>query len=99
VLGMKVFEKKLYEELRDFEREMKVKLEKNLVDQKIKLFVEAELQDIQTTLNKLECGEYGKCEMSGELMPYDLLAAVPTAKTINDFEDMKGFFKKPHSYY
>ncbi|MFD2443448.1 TraR/DksA family transcriptional regulator [Bacillus sp. CGMCC 1.16607] len=95
---MKVFEKKLYEELRDFEREMKSKLDRNLVDERIKCFVEAELKDIQVTLCKIEDGQFGRCEMSGELIPFDLLSFVPTAKTFNDFKKIKAFYKIPHSY-
>jgi RNA polymerase-binding transcription factor DksA len=98
VLGMKVFEKKLYEELRDIEREMNGRLENDLVHFKIKKYVEDELKDIQSTLQKMENGEFGKCEMSGELIPFDLLYAVPTVKTFNDFNEMKSYFKKPHFY-
>lgn len=96
---MKVFEKKLYEELRDFERELDSRLRNDLVNFKIKRYVEAELKDIQSTLHKLECGEFGKCEMSGELIPFDLLYEVPIAKSLNDFDEMKRYFKKPHTYY
>lgn len=95
---MKVFEKKLYEELRDIERETKKKLEQNLVDRRIKYLVEAELKDIETTIQKLECGDFGKCEISGELIPFDLLSTVPTARTIDDFNQMKSYCKKPHDY-
>jgi RNA polymerase-binding transcription factor DksA len=98
VLGMKVFEKKLYEELRDQELEMRGKLDKNLIDEKIRAIVEDELKDIVDTLNKLECGEYGICEMSGELIPFDLLSAIPTAKFMDDFEAVKGYYRKPHAY-
>jgi RNA polymerase-binding transcription factor DksA len=96
---MKVFEKKLYEDLRDFERELENKLRNDLVHQKIRKYVEAELKDVQSTLQKLECGQFGKCEMSGELMPYDLLYEVPIAKSINDFDDMKHYLKKPYTYH
>lgn len=92
---MEVFEKKLYEELRDLEREMKSKLEMNLVNSKIKNYVEAELKDIEVTLKKIECGDYGKCEISGELIPYDLLTSVPIAQSIDDFDKMKTYLKKP----
>ncbi|WP_442599429.1 hypothetical protein [Neobacillus sp. D3-1R] len=92
---MKVFEKKLYEELRDMEREMKNKLELNMVSSKIKNYVEEELKDIKVTLRKIECGDYGKCEISGELIPYDLLTSVPIAQSIDDFNKMKTYFKKP----
>jgi RNA polymerase-binding transcription factor DksA len=98
VLGMKVVESQLYEELRDIEREMTRKLQQKKVNSKIKFIYESELKDISTALRKLECGDYGKCEMSGELMPFDLLTAVPTAKTIADFNKMKTFYKKPHTY-
>jgi RNA polymerase-binding transcription factor DksA len=98
VLGLKVFEKKLYEELRDFEREMNGRLENDLVHHKIITYVKDELKDIRSTLHKLECGEFGKCEISGELIPYDLLYAVPIAKTLDDFEEMKTYFKKPHLF-
>ncbi|MHC0037240.1 TraR/DksA family transcriptional regulator [Pseudoneobacillus sp. C159] len=96
---MKVFEKKLYEELRDFERELAEKLRNNTVHQNVRKFVEAELKDVQTTIQKIECGEFGKCEISGELIPFDLLAAIPTAKSLQDFDQMKSYFRKPHSYY
>jgi RNA polymerase-binding transcription factor DksA len=96
---MKVFEKKLYEDLRDFERELENKLKNDLVHQKIKKYVEAELRDVQTTLQKLECGQFGKCEMSGELMPYDLLYEVPIAKSLEDFDKMKNYLKKPYTYH
>jgi RNA polymerase-binding transcription factor DksA len=96
---MKVFEKKLYEELRDFERELANKLNNNLVHEAVRKYVEAEYKDVQETIQKIECGEYGKCEISGELIPFDLLAAVPTAKSLQDFDHMKSYFKKPHSYY
>jgi RNA polymerase-binding transcription factor DksA len=95
---MKVFEKKLYEELRDIERESKRKLEQNLVDQRIKNLVEAELRDIESTIKKMECGDFGKCEISGELIPFDLLYTVPTARSIDDFYQMKSYCKKSHDY-
>lgn len=94
---MKVFEKNLYEELRDIEREMKKRLENDLVDDKIKNFVIEELKDVQSTLHKLDCEEFGRCEISGELIPFDLLRTVPTARTMNDFHEIKTFFKKTHS--
>lgn len=92
---MKVFEKKLYVELRDMEREMKDKLELNVVNIKIKNYVEDELRDIEIALKKLECGDYGKCEISGELIPFDLLTSVPIAQSLDDFDKMKTYLRKP----
>ncbi|HYK73490.1 MAG TPA: hypothetical protein VEV44_10310, partial [Pseudoneobacillus sp.] len=58
-------------------------------------YVEDELRDIEIALKKLECGDYGKCEISGELIPFDLLTSVPIAQSLDDFDKMKTYLRKP----
>lgn len=41
-----------------------------------------ELSDIQYSLKRMEKGTYGICEITGQVIPDDRLAALPTARTI-----------------
>ena len=43
--------------------------------------LETEYQDIKRALRKLDDGTYGICEISGEPIEEDRLAAIPTART------------------
>jgi len=42
--------------------------------------LEAELQDVEDALRKLDEGTYGICEASGEKIPEERLEAMPTAR-------------------
>ena len=53
-----------------------------IVHRLLKPYIEGELKDIETALQKLEKGTFGTCEISGELIPEDLLTMVPTFKSI-----------------
>lgn len=54
--------------------------------------LETEYQDIKRALRKLDDGTYGTCEISGEPIEADRLAAFPTARTckahMNDEADL-----------
>ncbi|MBP3038712.1 hypothetical protein J9303_04230 [Bacillaceae bacterium Marseille-Q3522] len=63
----------------------------------IKPILQEELHDIEVTLAKLDKGEFGKCEISGELLPDQLLREIPTLKSYQDCASLVYFFRK--SFY
>ena len=42
--------------------------------------IEAELDDVEKALERLDDGSYGSCEVCGEALPDEQLAASPTAR-------------------
>jgi len=74
----------IYSELRQTKQELKEKLQNVNCSSLIKPLIEDEIKDIETALTKLEKGTYGTCEISGELIPDDLLSIIPTLKSMDD---------------
>lgn len=91
---MNVDAEKLYTELRKTKYELINKINDHTSSIRIKPILEDELKDINLTLQKIENGQYGKCEISGELIPEDLLAIVPTLKSIDDIASMGSYYRK-----
>ncbi|MCF6137032.1 TraR/DksA C4-type zinc finger protein [Pseudalkalibacillus berkeleyi] len=56
-----------------FEREKDMALNEHLKE---------ELSDIEYSLNQIELGTYGTCEVTGQAIPIERLEALPTARTI-----------------
>jgi hypothetical protein len=79
----------IYSELRKTKQELMEKLQVGNSSNLIKPYIEDELKDIETALHKLENGTYGTCEISGELIPEDLLTIVPTLKSIDDCRTLR----------
>jgi RNA polymerase-binding transcription factor DksA len=44
--------------------------------------IETDLADVEVALARLESGQYWTCEVTGQLLGDDLLAASPTARRI-----------------
>jgi hypothetical protein len=86
---------KLYSELRTTKEELLDKLESGRCSALIQPFIYDELADINRAMEKLENGEYGKCEISGELIPQDLLSVIPTMVAMSDYEKLGAFCRKP----
>lgn len=84
----------IYSELRKTKEELIQRLENENCSQLVRPYIESELDDIETALEKLEFGTYGRCEISGEIMPEHLLSIVPTLKSIDDCKMMSYFFRK-----
>jgi RNA polymerase-binding transcription factor DksA len=85
----------IYSELRKTKQELIENLEgggKSLPI--IKSYIEGELKDIEAALQKLEKGTFGTCEVSGELIPEDLLTIVPTLKSIDDCKTLQYLIRK-----
>jgi RNA polymerase-binding transcription factor DksA len=57
--------------------------------------LEDELEDITTAIQKLEEGNFGQCETSGEPIPEYLLKIMPTIKNSRDSEILEHFYRKP----
>lgn len=85
---------KLYSELRNTRQELLEKLMDDRSSKLIRPFILDELYDVESTLEKIEKGVYGKCEISGELLPDDMLAEVPTLKTLNDCNQLVNYYRK-----
>ncbi|MDM5328015.1 hypothetical protein [Neobacillus sp. CF12] len=57
--------------------------------------LEDELADINTAIQKIEDGNFGQCETSGEPLSDDLLKIMPTIKSSKDTDELEHFYKKP----
>lgn len=84
---------KLYTELRMTQIELLTTLRINR-ESKINHFIKDELHDVEESMKKLECGRFGTCEISGELIPADLLTMIPTLKTTKDLSSIQSYFRK-----
>ncbi|MBE3568658.1 MAG: hypothetical protein IMW92_00630 [Bacillales bacterium] len=49
-------------------------------------YIEQEKKDIVKALKKFESGDFGKCEISGEWIPFEWIKQIPTMETINEWE-------------
>lgn len=85
---------KLYSELRNTRQELLEKLMDDRSSKLIRPFILDELYDVESTLERIEKGIFGKCEISGELLPDDILAEVPTLKTIYDCNQLENYYRK-----
>ncbi|HWJ78967.1 MAG TPA: hypothetical protein VNR61_12915 [Niallia sp.] len=84
---------KLYTELRLTQIELATTLRIKR-DSKITKYIEDELRDVEESMRKLENGNYGMCEMSGELLPSDLLQTIPIIRTKEDIDGIYSYFRK-----
>lgn len=85
---------KIYSELRKTKQELLQRINGNKCSPLVKPYILGELKDIEDALDKLETGTFGTCEISGELLPPDLLEIVPTLKSIDDCKTIGYFFRK-----
>ncbi|WNS77102.1 hypothetical protein RRV45_08980 [Bacillus sp. DTU_2020_1000418_1_SI_GHA_SEK_038] len=84
----------LYSELRKTRMELLERLMDNNSSSLIKPIIKAELLDVEDTLNKIELGLFGRCEISGEPIPEELLTMVPTIKSLDDYGKIDSYFRK-----
>jgi RNA polymerase-binding transcription factor DksA len=87
----------IYSELRKTKEELIQRLENKKCSPLVKPYIEGELKDIETALQKLEAGTFGTCEISGELIPEELLTVIPTLKSIDDCKTVSYFIRKESS--
>ncbi len=72
---------------------MLYKLETNEVSAFVKPYVIEEINDIESAINKIKTGTFGMCEISGELIPGEILELIPTIKTIQEIKSMDKFIE------
>ncbi|OIK14012.1 hypothetical protein BIV60_12935 [Bacillus sp. MUM 116] len=92
---MNAMQEKLFLELRQTKEEIEYSLKGKSKQEWITSILEEELADINLAMEKMEKGQYGQCEISGELLPDDLLRMIPTLKTTKDSESLVKYYKKP----
>jgi RNA polymerase-binding transcription factor DksA len=85
----------LYVELRQSEKEVLQSLQQKDRNHPLQAILEEELEDIRSAITKVENGNYGLCEISGELIPEKLLNVIPTLKSVHDIGQCKTFCRKP----
>lgn len=57
--------------------------------------IKEELQDVLLALSKFENNTYGYCEKTGDPIPIEKLAVLPTARTADDFYYPAHLKRKP----
>jgi RNA polymerase-binding transcription factor DksA len=92
---MNAMQEELFWELRKTQLEIVRSLRSKQKDEWIVTVLEDELADITTAIQKLEEGNFGQCETSGEPIPDYLLKIMPTIKTSKDSEVLEHFYRKP----
>ncbi|WP_079508366.1 TraR/DksA family transcriptional regulator [Mesobacillus jeotgali] len=85
----------IYNELRETKTELLTYLNYGDRDVRILKYIKDELRDIEAALEKVDNGEYGKCELSGEYLPYDFLQTIPTARSASELNQMEQYYRKP----
>jgi RNA polymerase-binding transcription factor DksA len=85
----------IYNELRETKTELLAYLNSGNKNEKILQYIHAELRDIETALDKMKNGEYGKCEISGEYLPHELLYTIPTARSVTELHQAEQYCRKP----
>jgi len=95
---MNAMQEQMFLELRQTKDEIESALRAKQRDKWLTVILEEELADINDAIKKLEIGQYGQCEFSGEFLPEDLLKNIPTIKTTKDTKVLAAFCKKPLTY-
>lgn len=93
-IDMEANVEKLYSELRKTKSELESRLNNQLCSDEIQIYIKDELQDVNVAMGKITAGTYGTCEISGELIPIDVLKEIPTIKTIYEAQTLGHFFRK-----
>jgi RNA polymerase-binding transcription factor DksA len=91
---MNALQEKLFLELRQIKSEIEYSLKNKENEDWLENILNDELKDVDAALAKIQTGSYGHCEISGELIPHDLLELIPTVKTLNDIKKLETYRKK-----
>ncbi|HEY2420499.1 MAG TPA: hypothetical protein VGI04_03760 [Neobacillus sp.] len=87
-------QEQLYLELRKTYEEIESALKNKQKQDWFTMILEEELADINVAMKKISNGSFGQCEISGELLPADLLKAIPTLKSVKDAKKLDAFCRK-----
>ncbi|MBO8176455.1 MAG: hypothetical protein H0Z31_03255 [Bacillus sp. (in: Bacteria)] len=64
-------------------------------DVHVRSTMEKELIDINYALEKWENGQFGICECCGKPIPTEWLTVIPTIRTMDDWWEIKQYYRKP----
>lgn len=92
---MNAMQEQLFWELRKTQLEIVRSLKNKQKNEWMVPILEDELADISTAIQKLEDGNFGQCETSGEPLPEYLLKIMPTIKSAKDSDNLEHYYKKP----
>src|SRR4051812_42357806 len=84
VTTMNAMQEELILELRKTQEEIVSSLKNKQENEWMIPILKDELADIATAIQKLEDGNFGQCERSGEPLPENLLKIMPTIKSSKD---------------
>ena len=84
-------------ELRKTKWEIEQALKDKEKDEWLAVILQEELSDVEKAMEKIRHGSFGQCEVSGELLPEDVLKVLPTTRTVKDAESLAHFYRKPIS--
>lgn len=91
---MKIEEKDLLQELITIRTELEQSLQEKSSSPLISQYKKEELNDINETIEKIQSGNFGFCEFSGEIMPYSILQMIPTLKSFKDLDEIQKYYCK-----
>lgn len=94
---MNATQEKLFLELRQTKTEIELSLKNKSDRDWLTKILEEELVDVEEAIRKLNAGNYGECEISGELLPENLLMNIPTIRSKKDSDLLEHYCKKPIS--
>ncbi|RLQ95811.1 hypothetical protein [Falsibacillus albus] len=60
----------------------------------VRHFIEQEKLDVAYALEKWEKGTFGICEMSGELIPFEMIHFLPTIRTKDEWTSIQAKYGK-----
>jgi RNA polymerase-binding transcription factor DksA len=82
-------------ELRETRTELLAYLKTEHSNERILQYIKAELNDIESALLKIDSGDYGKCEITGQYLPAEMLQKMPTAKSAEELLQLEKYCRKP----
>ena len=92
---MNAMQEQLFWELRKTQIELERSLKNKQKDNWMIPILKDELADITAAIQKIEDGNFGQCETSGEPLPEYLLKIMPTIRSSKDSDDLETYYRKP----
>ncbi|WP_066318279.1 hypothetical protein [Bacillus sp. FJAT-29814] len=92
---MNAMQEKLFIELRQTKTEIEHSLKTKSKQDWLTKILEEELEDIDHAIQKIQAGKFGECEISGELLPEELIQLMPTIRSKKDSDLLDQYCKIP----
>ncbi len=59
----------------------------------VRKMIEDEIRDVRYALGRADMNSFATCEMSGELIPFELMKMNPTSSTLQEMNDWRKYGK------